>query len=234
MKKKLLEEKRKREEEERKRKEEEELQRYKEDRRRRRQEAIEAGKDPIELGIEESEEEPIIIEDLSIDQLVLKEDEETGQVPFVGGFILIGYSETEEHINKLKAHGIEFDKIIYLNDTNEEEPGTEIKKRMKDVEMYDWDWELENSQKILGLAKEHLNEEIVREISCNGSVDDVLIRIRNEIDPFFVKVDNPDDVRTSADLSGEEGEKKLPKGDFGDYCPVTYVKDNWIVRGNPE
>ena len=36
----------------------------------------------------------------------------------------------------------------------------------------------------------------------------------------------------SADLSDED--KKLPKGDFGDYCPVTYVKDNWIVRGNPE
>ena len=121
MKKKLLEEKRKREEEERKRKEEEEIQRFKEDRRRRRQEAIEQGKDPIEMGIEDSEEEPIVIEDLSIDQLVLKEDEETGKVPFVGGFILIGFPETEEHINKLKAHGIEFDSIIYLNDANIED-----------------------------------------------------------------------------------------------------------------
>jgi len=72
----------------------------------------------------------------------------------------------------------------------------------------------------------------VREISCNGGVDEVLIRIRNEIDPFYLKVDNPDDVRVSADL-GEE-ERKLPKGDFGDYCPVTYVKDNWLVKGNPE
>jgi adenylate/nucleoside-diphosphate kinase len=61
-----------------------------------------------------------------------------------------------------------------------------------------------------------------------------LIRIRNDIDPFFVKVDDSENCRTSADLSGEENEKKLPKGDFGDYCPVTYVKDNWIVRGNPE
>ena len=41
-----------------------------------------------------------------------------------------------------------------------------------------------------------------------------------------------EDVRTSADL-GEE-DKKLPKGHFGDYCPVTYIKDNWIVRGNQE
>jgi adenylate/nucleoside-diphosphate kinase len=32
---------------------------------------------------------------------------------------------------------------------------------------------------------------------------------------------------------GDE-DKKLPKGDFGDYCPVTYVRDNWLVLGNPE
>lgn len=85
---------------------------------------------------------------------------------------------------------------------------------------------------MLGLAREHLNDENVREISCNGDVNTVLIRIRNEIDPFYLKVDNPDDVRVSADL-GEE-DKKLPKGDFGDYCPVTFVKDNWMMRGNPE
>jgi adenylate/nucleoside-diphosphate kinase len=82
------------------------------------------------------------------------------------------------------------------------------------------------------LVKEHLGEEKVVEISCNGSMDDVLIRIRNEIDPFYLKIDNPDDVRVSADL-GEE-DRKLPRGDFGDYCPVTYVKDNWLVKGNPE
>jgi hypothetical protein len=67
---------------------------------------------------------------LSIDELVLKGEEETGKLPLVGGFILIGYPETEEHINKLKAHGIEFDRIIYLNDTSEEEPGAIIKQRM--------------------------------------------------------------------------------------------------------
>ena len=231
MKKKMLEDKKKREEEERRRKEDEEKEKAKEDRRRRRQEALDQGLNPVEMGIEDSEEEPVIIEDLNIDQLVLKFNEETGKAPFVGGFILVGFPETEVQIQKLKEHGLEFDRIIYLNDTNEE-PGDEIKKRMAEVELYDWDWELENSQKILNLAKENLGEEIVREISCNGKIEDVTIRIRNEIDPFYLKVDNADDVRVSADLSEED--KKLPKGDFGDYCPVTYVKDNWIVRGNPE
>ena len=232
MKKKMIEEKRKREEEERKRKEEEELQKFKEDRRRRRQEAIEAGQDPVSMGIEDSEEEPIIIEDLSIDQLVLREEEETGKTPFVGGFILIGFPETEEHLNKLKAHGIEFDFVLYLNDGNDEnEPGNELRKRMKEVELYDFDAEFEQSQKIWNAVKE-LYPDQSKEVFAKGSIDDILIRIRNEIDPFFVKVDDLENCRASADL-GEE-DKKLPKSDFGDYCPVTYAKDNWIVRGNPE
>lgn len=85
---------------------------------------------------------------------------------------------------------------------------------------------------MLALAKEHLGEETVKELSCNGTPETVFIRLRNEIDPFYLKVDNPEDVRVSADL-GEE-DKKLPKGDFGDYCPVTYVRDGWLVRGDPE
>ena len=140
----------------------------KEEKRRRREEAREQGLDLAELGLEESEEEPVIIEDLSIDQMVLKIDE-TGKAPFVGGFILIGYPETEEQINRMKAHGIEFDKIIYLTDTNEEEPGQEVRKRMKEEELYDYDWEFDNSQRILNLAKEHLGEDYVREISSNGN-----------------------------------------------------------------
>lgn len=94
-----------------------------------------------ELGLDESEEEQLIIEDLSIDQLVLKTDEVTGRAPFVGGFILIGFPETQEHIEKLKGHGIEFDKIIYLNDTNLEDPGADIKKRMKSVELFNFEAE---------------------------------------------------------------------------------------------
>ena len=50
----------------------------------------------MDVGIEESEEEQIIIEDLSIDDLVLKEDEETGKRPFVGGYILMNFPDTEE------------------------------------------------------------------------------------------------------------------------------------------
>ena len=54
-------------EEEKKRKEEEEKERHKEERRQRRQQAREQGLDLHELGLDESEEEQLIIEDLSID-----------------------------------------------------------------------------------------------------------------------------------------------------------------------
>jgi len=26
----------------------------------------------------------------------------------------------------------------------------------------------------------------------------------------------------------------MPFGEFGDYCPVSYVKDNWLAKGVPE
>ena len=121
---------------------------------------------------------------MSIDQIVLKTDEVTGKGPLVGGFILLGFPETQDHIEKLKIHGIEFDKIIYLNDTNEENPGEEIRRRNEGAELYDFDQENEIAQKTLALAKEHLGEENVREISCNGKREIVLRRIIAEIDPF--------------------------------------------------
>jgi len=122
-------------------------------------------------------------EDLSIDELVLKVDEDTNEKPFVGGFILLGFPQTELHATKLKEHGIQFDRILFLADTSEEEPGKEVKERMalKDLH-YDWDAENESAGKALAVAKEFLTEEgredMTKEILATGSVDDVAIRIR--------------------------------------------------------
>ena len=44
----------------------------------------------------EPEEEKIVIEDLPIEELAPKVDEETGKAPFVGGFIMLNYPESEE------------------------------------------------------------------------------------------------------------------------------------------
>ena len=115
--------KKKQAEEAKKLKEEEEAKKAKEERKRKRQEAIENGQDLAALGLEESEEEEAKADDLSIDDLVLAVDENTGKAPFVGGFILLGFPQSELHATKLKEHGIEFDRILHLNDPSEENAG---------------------------------------------------------------------------------------------------------------
>jgi len=234
---KIEKEKKLKEKEEQKRlKEEEEAKKAKEERRKRREDAIAAGEDLEALGLaEESPEEEEKVDDLSIDELVLEVDEETGKAPFIGGFILLGFPMTQEHSEKLKEHGISFDRVLYLNSEpagEEGEAGKEVKERMSAIDMhYDWEAAFEQSQKILGVVKEHIGEEITRELPATGTIDEVTIRIQMEIDPFFMRADNPEDVRVAADLGEEE---KLPKGDFGDYCPVTFINDGFLIKGKPD
>jgi hypothetical protein len=145
----------------------------------------------------------------------------------------LGFPQSELHATKLKEHNIEFDSIIYLNDQSEENAGQAVKKRMAATDMhYDWEAEVEKAGKILAMAKEFLNEEICKEIAGTGAIEEVGVRIRAEIDPFEPRCDNPEDVRVTADL--DEDAKRLPKSDFGDYCPVTLVKEGWLIKGNPE
>ena len=115
---KLLKERAKKEAEaQKKQKEKEAAATAKAERQRKREEAIAAGAELAALGLEESEEEVEPTEDLSIEQLELKVDEENdNKRPFVGGFILLGFPQTEIHCQKLKDHGIEFDRILYLTD----------------------------------------------------------------------------------------------------------------------
>jgi adenylate/nucleoside-diphosphate kinase len=221
---KRLEEERKKEEE-RKEKERKKKEKEKEKKKKKGEEEEEEAE-----GEEGEEEEPL--EDIKLSEIDLKvEDEETLQKPFVGGFILIGFPQTLEHVEKLKAAGIGFDKVIYLTDTDEENAGALLKSRMKHDEFYDPQKELENGERQLGILKEQY-EEIVNEISCNGSLEEVMARVYAAIDPYFPQVDNPDNVRTTGDL-GEE-DKQLPRGEYGDFCPVTLTNDSWLFPGSEE
>jgi adenylate/nucleoside-diphosphate kinase len=78
-----------------------------------------------EAGLEESEEE-IKIEDLSITRIMAAKDQE-GNIPKFGRFVMYGFPQTEIHMSKLKEFGIVFDRVCFLNDNTEEEPGREIK-----------------------------------------------------------------------------------------------------------
>ena len=71
---------------------------------------------------------------------------------------MVGFPNTELQIQKLKEYGFGFDRIIFLNDTSEEEPGKELAKRVKAKKKsdiaYEWDKENEVAQKVLANAKE--------------------------------------------------------------------------------
>lgn len=147
-------------------------------------------------------------------------------------------------MEKLKEYGFGFDRLLYLTCLNEEEPGKELIKRntRPDALKYDWEVEDEAAKKILTVAQEIMTtedkpgEEKVIKIDCNGSPDDVFIKIRTAIDPFFLKPDNLDDVIVSADMEEDDdgNKKRLPRSDFGDYCPVTFVEEGYMVKGDPE
>lgn len=115
---------------------------------------------------------------------MLKEDELTGKKPYVGGFILLGFPQTEIHATKLKEHGIQFDRILYLADQSEEDAGKTVKDRMAKTDMhYDWDAENESAQKVLKDVRDFfhadetftssLGDDTTKEISAVGAVEDV-------------------------------------------------------------
>lgn len=62
---------------------------------------------------------------------------------------MLGFPHSQIHIEKLKEYNFEFDKVIYLTDTNEEgEPGKEVRDRMEVIDMhYDWEFEAEKASK---------------------------------------------------------------------------------------
>ena len=170
---------------------------------------------------------------MPIDDIDLKFDDELGRKPFVGGYILLGYPNNEEQLARLKEQGIEFDKVLFLMDTvNEDNPAAEIIKRNQANVLFDPEAEMEHFGKQQAFLKEALGEDVCKEVSLNGTPEEVLNRIVVTIDPFFVQVDDPVAVKTTADLAEEE--KALPTGEYGNFCPVIFTNQNWLYPGNPE
>ena len=61
------------------------------EREKKRQDLEAAGATASELAALDSDPEEVKVDDLSIDELVLAVDEESGKAPSVGGFILLGF-----------------------------------------------------------------------------------------------------------------------------------------------
>lgn len=177
---------------------------------------------------------------MPIDWLVLQEDED-GKLPVVDRFILIGYPQTETHCQKLKDFNIDFDRILFLSEEeNEEAPGQEVVKRMTEIDgvSYDWETELGIANALKAVISEYLGEDNQEKImdlkDCTGSISEVFFKLRSKLDPFFTRPDDTtDDIKVSADYEEEEI-FRMPRCDFGDYCPVTYVDEGFLVKGGSD
>jgi YHS domain-containing protein len=105
-----------------------------------------------------------------------------------------------------------------------------LKKKPKN---YNPEEEIEMDNKLLEIVHANVGgaDSASFEVPTEGDEEDICIRIQKEINPFFLRVDSPEDVPT---LDPESEDKPPLKGDFGDYCPVTYVKHGWLIKGSAE
>jgi len=162
-----------------------------------RQKLIEEGQDADANGFPEREI-VIKIEDLNLEELITATDEDTGKLPVLDCFIMIGFPKTELHCQKLRQYGFEFDRVIYLTDENEEEPGKALFDRHAKIDPeINFDWEAENAKcvEIVGKVKGHLStfgvdgegeggagEEgadiAFKQVDCSGDAEKVFIKIR--------------------------------------------------------
>ena len=151
---------------------------------------------------------------------------------------MIGFPQTETHCQKLKEYNIDFDRILFLSEEeNEEDAGKEVTARMTEADGIGYDWAEELGvanalkQVITDFLGEDNTEKIMEMKDCTGSINEVHFKIRSRLDPFFCRPDDTtEDIRTSADYEEEEIHR-MPRSDFGDFCPVTYVDDGFLVRG---
>jgi YHS domain-containing protein/adenylate kinase family enzyme len=177
-----------------------------------------------------------VLEDFNLTDLVPKPDEK-GVVPELKGYIFIDFPISEAQINTMKEMNINLDRLIILKepDTTEagepEEPGNVITKRPNFFEKTTFADEqayleaASNAIKAGGIEEDRITE------IFSGNIEQTFMKIRQFIDPFELRIDDD-----STALPVEEGDfsEKILFGEYGNYCPVTAVDNNWLILGKPE
>lgn len=154
------------------------------------------------------------------------------KIPEPKGFILVGYPYNEEQIAALKDHNINLDKVIFLKDASEEEPGKVFKDRPNFEELYTLENELALADGALKALQEAYGEDIVKEVAINVSQEEINNQVLLAVDPFYIRVDRETDVVAEGDLS--ETDEPVPWSEYGSYCPVTLVEEGWLVAGKKD
>ena len=170
-------------------------------------------------------------EDFSISEMTIKRNEKN-LPPEIGGYLFAGFPKVEEDVAKLKDHLVTFDKVIILNDPDEENPGKEVKERMQPFMEFDYNASNETLTKLKAACIEAFGEGNIIEVDCRGSASLVHARLCTALDPFYLKPDDPSTVKASAEI-GEE-DRPVPFGEYGNYDPVIFSNEHWLMTTDPE
>lgn len=133
-------------------------------------------------------------EDLSLKDII-PEINHLGKLNEIRGYIIIGYPNNEEQLNALKQFNIPIDKLIVLSDNVEEAPNKNLQKRLTDAELE----QVGLFTAAIGPVKEALGEEICKEIMIDKTPEEITNKIRQIIDPFYLKADEDSINRVCAD-----------------------------------
>lgn len=99
------------------------------------------------------------IEDLSLKEII-PELNFQGKLDEIRGYILLNFPNNEEQLNSLKQFNIPIDKLIILNDNNEEAPNKFLSQRLNEAELEQVALFFTGLQPV----KEALGEEVCKEI----------------------------------------------------------------------
>ncbi len=117
--------------------------------------------------------------------------------------------------------------MIILSDNTQESPNKNLAKRLNDAELEQVGLFFAG----IGPVKQALGEQICKEILIDKTPEQIVNKIRQIIDPFYLKVDEDSLNRVCADKQ-EQGDP-IALGFSGEYCPVA-LRGGWLMKGREE
>jgi adenylate/nucleoside-diphosphate kinase len=190
-------------------------------------------------------EDEYIFEDIRSDQFYYAYNID-GTIPRPGGFIVLNCPSSLEEVEKFKDFNIVFDKVIYLVDQSEEplkalalrkNPNfSSLDEEKQTVEIEKLKSEVTKLEETLTILKEKYNrpnEECLFELNCVDTIENIKLKLIQGLNPFYLKVDAENFIISNADINLEE-KAPIQKGEFGNFCPVTYKNERWLYHCTEE
>jgi adenylate/nucleoside-diphosphate kinase len=179
--------------------------------------------------VSKNPDEPEPPEDIPLNELVPKPSD-AGVVPELRGYVFINFPTSEEQVAAMKEANIPLDAIILLKEGDDDEPGAIVRKR----ENFYRDAVVENEiafmEKAVAVLKESY-EDVVKDIVMT-SEEETFIALRQAVDPFYCRIDD-DAFQRPFDRENVDSEVLL-YGEYGEYDPVIFRDEGWLLIGSDE